>query len=108
MVRWIAQPARKIPVVVFDSGRDSTNYVSFVATTISPQAKLVRAQLAALLNRQGNHRDDSDAPGSASTMDRERGFKEAMAQEFFRYGDCGRAIQHVDPCHRRCRRLKEY
>jgi ribose transport system substrate-binding protein len=72
----------KIPVVVFDSGVDSTNYVSFVATDNFAAGKLAARKLAALLNGKGTIAMIQNAPGSASTMDRERGFKEAMAQEF--------------------------
>jgi ribose transport system substrate-binding protein len=72
----------KIPVVVFDSGVDSTNYVSFVATDNFAAGKLGARKLAALLNGKGTIAMIQNAPGSASTMDRERGFKEAMAQEF--------------------------
>jgi ribose transport system substrate-binding protein len=72
----------KIPVIVFDSGVDSTNYVSFVATDNFAAGKLAARKLAALLNGRGTIAMIQNAPGSASTMDRERGFKEAMAQEF--------------------------
>ena len=72
----------KIPVVVFDSGVDSTNYVSFVATDNFAAGKLAARKLASLLNGKGTVAMIQNAPGSASTMDRERGFKEAMAQEF--------------------------
>jgi ribose transport system substrate-binding protein len=72
----------KIPLVVFDSGVDSTNYVSFVATDNFEAGKLGARKLAALLNGKGTIAVIQNAPGSASTMDRERGFKEAMAKEF--------------------------
>jgi ribose transport system substrate-binding protein len=72
----------KIPVVVFDSGVDSTNYVSFVATDNFEAGKLGARKLAALLGGKGTVAMIQNAPGSASTMDRERGFKEAMTKEF--------------------------
>lgn len=72
----------KIPLVVFDSGVDSTNYVSFVATNNFAAGKLAARKLASLLNGRGTVAMIQNAPGSASTMDREHGFKEALAQEF--------------------------
>lgn len=72
----------KIPLVVFDSGVDSTNYVSFVATDNFEAGKLGARKLAALLSGKGTIAIIQNAPGSASTMDRERGFKEAMTKEF--------------------------
>jgi ribose transport system substrate-binding protein len=72
----------KIPVVVFDSGVDSTNYVSFVATNNFEAGKLGARKLAELLQGKGTVAMIQNAPGSASTMDRERGFKEALTKEF--------------------------
>jgi ribose transport system substrate-binding protein len=71
-----------VPVVIFDSGVDSTNYVSFVATNNFEAGKLGARKLAQLLGGKGTIAMIQNAPGSASTMDRERGFKEALAQEF--------------------------
>ncbi|MES1258587.1 MAG: substrate-binding domain-containing protein [Acidobacteriota bacterium] len=70
----------KIPVVVFDSGVDSTNYVSFVATNNFEAGKLGARKLASLLNGKGTVAMIQNAPGSASTMDRERGFREALKE----------------------------
>jgi len=72
----------KTPVVIFDSGVDSTNFVSFVATNNFEAGKLGARKLAELLNGKGTVAMIQNAPGSASTMDRERGFKEAMSKEF--------------------------
>lgn len=72
----------KIPVVVFDSSVDGDNFVSFVATNNFLAGKLGARKLAELLHGKGTVAMIQNAPGSASTMDRERGFKEAMAQEF--------------------------
>jgi ribose transport system substrate-binding protein len=73
---------QKIPVVVFDSGVDSTNYVSFVATNNFEAGQMGARTLAQLLNGKGSVAMINHAPGSASTMDRERGFKDVMAREF--------------------------
>jgi ribose transport system substrate-binding protein len=72
----------KVPVVVFDSAVDSTNYVSFVATNNYEGGKMAARKLGELLGGKGSVAMIQNAPGSASTMDRERGFVEAMAKEF--------------------------
>ncbi|MGD1069495.1 MAG: substrate-binding domain-containing protein [Bryobacteraceae bacterium] len=71
-----------IPVVVFDSGVDSSNYVSFVATNNYAAGQMAARKLAQLLNGKGTVGIIGNAPGSASTIDRESGFKDAMAKEF--------------------------
>jgi ribose transport system substrate-binding protein len=71
-----------IPVVIFDSGVDSTNYVSFVATNNYEGGRMGGRKLGQLLNGKGSVAMIDHAPGSASTMDRERGFKDVMATEF--------------------------
>ena len=59
----------KTPVVVFDSGLDSTNYVSFVATNNYQAGQLGARQLAKLVGGKGPVAMVSNAPGSASTME---------------------------------------
>jgi ribose transport system substrate-binding protein len=71
-----------VPVVVFDSAVDSTNYVSFVATNNYEGGQMGARKLGELLGGKGSVAMIQNAPGSASTMDRERGFEEAMAKEF--------------------------
>jgi ribose transport system substrate-binding protein len=71
-----------IPVTVFDSGVDSDDYVSFVATNNLEAGQMGARKLAALLNGKGKVAVVMNAPGSASTMERERGFTEAMQKEF--------------------------
>lgn len=71
-----------IPVTVFDSGVDTTNYVTFLATDNYEAGKLGARELGRLLNGKGKAAVAMNAPGSTSTMDRERGFEEAMKEEF--------------------------
>jgi len=71
-----------IPVVVFDSAVDSNNYVSFVATNNYEGGQMAARKLGELLHGKGSVAMIQNAPGSASTMDRERGFHDAMAKEF--------------------------
>ncbi|MFN3322470.1 MAG: substrate-binding domain-containing protein [Bryobacteraceae bacterium] len=74
--------AAGIPVTVFDSGVETTNYLTFVATNNYEGGKLAARSLAGMLNGRGKVVMVMNAPGSASTMDRERGFEEAIAEEF--------------------------
>lgn len=71
-----------IPVTVFDSGVDSTNYMTFVATNNEAAGEAAARQLGALVKGKGKVAMVMHAPGSASTMDRERGFENVMNREF--------------------------
>jgi ribose transport system substrate-binding protein len=71
-----------VPVVVFDSAVDSDNYVTFVATNNLEAGQMGARKLGQLLNGKGSVAMIENAPGSASTMDRERGFKDALGKEF--------------------------
>jgi ribose transport system substrate-binding protein len=74
--------AEKIPVTVFDSGLDSNNYLSFIATDNVEGGRTGARTLGQLLNGKGKVAMVMNAPGSVSTMDREKGFNEVMAKEF--------------------------
>ena len=71
-----------IPVTVFDSGVDSTNYMSFLATNNYEAGQLAARKLSELLHGKGTIAVVQHAPGSRSTMDREQGFFETMTKEF--------------------------
>jgi ribose transport system substrate-binding protein len=71
-----------IPVTVFDSGVDSSNYLTYVATDNVEAGRMGARTLAHLLNGKGKVALLMHAPGSASTMDREKGFREVMQKEF--------------------------
>jgi ribose transport system substrate-binding protein len=74
--------SQKIPVVVFDSGVDGENYLTFLATDNYEAGQMAGRELGRLLNGKGEVAMVMHAPGSASTMDRERGFQDVIAQEF--------------------------
>lgn len=74
--------AQKIPVTIFDSGIESENYTSFVATNNFEGGQLAARSLAKLVGGEGEVAMVMHAPGSASTMDRERGFEEVLKNEF--------------------------
>ncbi|MBL8237000.1 MAG: substrate-binding domain-containing protein [Bryobacterales bacterium] len=74
--------AAGIPLTVFDSGLDSENYMSFLATNNYEGGQMAGRTLARLLNGNGKVAMIMHAPGSGSTMDRERGFEDVIKGEF--------------------------
>jgi ribose transport system substrate-binding protein len=71
-----------IPVTVFDSGVDSTNYLSFIATNNYQGGQMAARELARLVGGTGKVAMVMNIPGSLSTVDRERGFDDVMKSEF--------------------------
>lgn len=74
--------AAGIPVTVFDSGVDGDNYMSFLATNNYEAGQLAARTLGRLLNGKGEVAIILHAAGSTSTMDREKGFADALKAEF--------------------------
>ncbi|MCC7155265.1 MAG: substrate-binding domain-containing protein [Bryobacterales bacterium] len=74
--------AAGIPVTVFDSGLESENYTSYVGTDNYAAGKMGGRVLGQLLQGSGRIAILMHAPGSQSTMDRERGCRDALAAEF--------------------------
>jgi ribose transport system substrate-binding protein len=71
-----------ILATVFDSGVDTENYLTFVATNNYEGGQLGARKLAELIHNKGKVAVVMNAPGSGSTMDREKGFEDVMAKEF--------------------------
>ena len=71
-----------IPVTVFDSGVDSTNYLTYLATNNFQGGQMAARKLAELLHDKGKIAMLMHAPGSKSTMDREAGFEDCLSKEF--------------------------
>jgi ribose transport system substrate-binding protein len=69
-----------IPVVIIDSGLKSDDYVSFVATDNYRGGRLAGEHMAKLLGGKGRVVMLRYQEGSASTMNRERGFLDAVAE----------------------------
>lgn len=67
-----------IPVVIFDSALKSEDYVSFVATDNYNGGRIAGAYLAKLLGGKGRVVMLRYQEGSASTMNREQGFLDAV------------------------------
>ncbi len=74
--------AANIPVTVFDSGVDSDDYMTFIATNNFEAGQMGARTLAKLIGGKGKVAVVLHAPGSVSTMDRERGFEAVIAKEF--------------------------
>jgi ribose transport system substrate-binding protein len=83
LVRPVAAASRaKVPVVIFDSGLKSDNYVSFVATDNYKGGVLAGEHLGKLLGGKGNVILLRYAVGSASTEEREAGFLDTLKTKF--------------------------
>ena len=79
LVQPVADATRqKIPVVIIDSGLNSSDYASFVATDNKKGGVLAGQQLAKVLGGKGRVIMIRYQQGSASTEQREAGFLEAI------------------------------
>jgi ribose transport system substrate-binding protein len=74
--------ARKIPVVIFDSGVKWDGYISFVATDNYKAGVLGADRLGTVVGGKGNVILLRYAEGSASTMEREAGFLDTIAKKY--------------------------
>ena len=74
--------AAKIPVTIFDSGVDSSSYMTFVATNNYLAGQMAAQKMAELLRGKGKVAILMHAPGSYSTMERERGFDDVLKKQF--------------------------
>lgn len=74
-----------IPLTVFDSGANTEEYLSFVATDNYGGGVIGARRLAAILGPRGSPRRVAMIavmPGSASTLAREKGFRDTLEKEF--------------------------
>jgi ribose transport system substrate-binding protein len=71
-----------IPVVIIDSGLQGKDYLSFIATDNYQGGVLGARRLGTLLGGEGKIFLVRYQEGSASTMERERGFLETVEKEF--------------------------
>ena len=74
--------ASGIPVVIFDTGIEGDNYVSFVATNNYQAGVMAARRMGELLDGSGEVAVVRMVPGSDSTTQREEGFKDTVAKEF--------------------------
>ena len=83
LVRPVQDAAREnIPVIVIDSGLQGQDYISFVATDNYKGGVLAARRMGELLKGKGDIFLIRYQEGSASTMERERGFLETVQKEF--------------------------
>jgi ribose transport system substrate-binding protein len=75
-----ASMAKKIPVVIFDSGLEGEDYVSYVATDNYKGGVLAGEHLAKVLGGKGKVALLRYMEGSESTVQREQGFLDAIAR----------------------------
>ncbi len=85
--RALTSPVRdasreNIPVIIIDSGLQGQDYISFVATDNYQGGVLAARRLGELLKGKGDIFLIRYQEGSASTMERERGFLETVEKDF--------------------------
>ncbi len=71
-----------IPLTIIDSGANTEECVSFVATDNYGGGVMGARRLGEILGKRGEVAMIAVAPGSASTLGREQGFKETLGKEF--------------------------
>jgi ribose transport system substrate-binding protein len=71
-----------IPLAIFDSGANSDDYLSFVATDNYGGGGMAARRLAEILGQKGRVAMIAVMPGGASTLAREQGFKETLEKDF--------------------------
>ena len=67
-----------IPVVIFDSGIDTTKRISYVATNNVEGGRMAARRLGQVLGGKGKVGIIGFMPGSGATMEREQGFQDEM------------------------------
>jgi len=72
----------KIPVVIVDSGIDSSNYICFAATDNYQGGVLAARRMGKILDGKGKIAVIKYIQGSGSTTDRENGFIDTIKKEF--------------------------
>ena len=83
LVAPVAEAKRhNIPVVIFDSGLDTEDFVSQVATDNYRAGQAGAERIAQILGGQGKVGMVAVQPGAASTMLREQGFEEAIRKSY--------------------------
>ena len=83
MVTVVERAAKeKIPMIIFDSGIDTDQFLSQVATDNFRGGELAADRIAKMLNGEGKVAMVKVQPGSASTMEREDGFEQRVAKVY--------------------------
>jgi ribose transport system substrate-binding protein len=74
--------AAGIPVVIFDSGIETTAHIGFAGTNNREGGRMAARRMGELLGGKGLAVIISDSPGSSSTNERVEGFTEVMKSRF--------------------------
>lgn len=83
MVSVVERAAREnIPVIIFDSGIDTENFVSQVATDNYAAGQMAADRMGEILQGKGKVVIVAVMPGAASTMAREAGFEDRVKEKF--------------------------
>lgn len=83
MVSVVERAAReKIPVVIFDSGVNTRNFVAQVATDNYRGGVVGAERIGKILNGKGKVAMVAVQPGSTSTMQREQGFEDTLRKSY--------------------------
>ncbi len=90
-----------IPVTVFDSAVNITNYVSFIATDNHGAGCTAARTLAGFVGGRGDVGMVMQKPGGTSTVLREQGFEATIAKEFPNIAIAARQYGMADPARSR-------
>ncbi len=71
-----------VPVIVFDSGIDTENYVARIATDNYKAGQMAAERMGQILNGKGKIAIVACLPGGASTEAREKGFEDAIRSKY--------------------------
>ncbi len=83
MVAVVERASREgIPVVIFDTGVDTDRFVARVATDNYAAGRMAAERMGRILNGKGAVLMVACQPGAASTMAREKGFEDVLAQNY--------------------------
>jgi len=83
MVSVVERAAREnVPMIIYDSGIDTEQYVSRVATDNYKAGQIAADRVAKLLNGKGTVANVAVVPGGASTEAREKGFADAIRDKY--------------------------
>ena len=85
-----------IPVSIFDSGIKTDKIVSYVATDNYEAGRMAGRRMGEILGGIGKVGVIGFMPGSASTMQREQGFADAIAEEFAEIENLGVRFNMAD------------
>lgn len=83
MVGVVERAAKeKIPVIIFDTGVDTDNFVARIATDNYAAGRMAGERMGEILKGKGTALMLASQPGSASAIAREQGFEDVIREKF--------------------------